>query len=336
MSQGRPPVAAAVAEVPASTANLGPGFDTLAMALELRVRVVLRWVDAPGPQAPAWPPRLVSAQVLGEGAGGLPTDASNRVWQAALRLFEAIEPPSWAVGRAVSLEEENLIPLAAGLGSSAAAAVGGLWAANALCGTPLAYRRLLDMAASMEGHADNAAAAALGGLVACARYGERVEAIRVPMPRGELVAVVAVPQRQLPTEAARRALPTGVAFGEAVASVGGCALTLAALTTGRWEALKEAMASDRLHQPYRRALVPGLEEAMEAALQAGAFGAALSGAGPSVLAFSRPHLADEVGRAMVRAFASRGEAARRMTLQPAAEGVRVKTLGYGGERQGTG
>lgn len=320
-----PPVEAASAEVPASSANLGPGFDALAVALELRLRVTMRWVPVTAGQG-GWPPPLVSLVAAGEGADRIERDAGhNRVWQAALQLFQAVAPPPWAGGWGVEVEEANAIPLAAGLGSSAAAAVAGLWAANALMGSPVSYRRLLDMAAGMEGHADNAAAAALGGFVVSRMEGDgTVTAVRVPVPRGELVAAVAVPQFALPTHQARQVLPETVALGDAVFNLGGAALVVAAFTTGRFELLREAMA-DRLHQPYRRSLVPGLEAAMRAAVEAGAYGAALSGAGPSVLALCRPHQAEAVGAAMARGFAEHGQAARWLVLELASEGVRLRS-----------
>lgn len=319
-----PPIEAATVEVPASSANLGPGFDALALALELRLRVTMRWVPVQDGQG-GWPPPLVSLLAAGEGAERLERGPENRIWQAALRLFEAVEPPEWAEAWGVEVEEANAIPLTAGLGSSAAAAVAGLWAANALVGSPVPYRRLLDLAAGMEGHADNAAAAALGGFVV-SRMGPdgAVTAVRVPVPRGELAAAVAVPRFALPTQQARRVLPEAVALGDAVFNLGGSALVVGALTTGRFELLREAMA-DRLHQPYRRSLVPGLEAAMQAAVDAGAYGAALSGAGPSVLALCRPHEAEAIGAAMARAFAAHGQTARWLVLEPASEGARLRS-----------
>lgn len=312
-----------IVEAPASSANLGAGFDALAVALELRLHVEFRWVRLERPDA-GWPPRLASMALTGEGAGELPVDATNRVWQAALRVFETAPAPAWAGGWAVEIAQANAIPIGAGLGSSAAAAVAGLWGANAALGTPLSYRRLLDMAGALEGHADNAAAAALGGLVACRMAGESVRAMRVPVPRGELAVVVALPERRLATEAARGVLPSTVPLADAAFNVGQSALTVAALTTGQFEHLRDSMI-DRLHQPYRESLVPALPRVIEAALHAGAWGAALSGAGPSVMAFSRPDRAGEVGRAMVQAFGAWGEMARYLEIAIASEGVRVRT-----------
>ncbi|WP_324667475.1 homoserine kinase [Geochorda subterranea] len=335
------PIEAAWVDVPASTANLGPGFDALGLALELRLRVTMRWVATEGgPQA--WPPALAGLTVTGEGAGRIERGAANRLWQAAQAVFGRIEAPSWARGRAVEVEAHNAIPVGAGLGSSAAAAVAGLWAANALAGSPLSYGTLLEMAAAMEGHADNAAAAALGGLVV-ARRGRTgaVTAIRVPLPRGELVAALAVPDFALPTERARRVLPATVSREDAVFNVGGASLTVAALTTGRFEVLAEAMA-DRLHQPHRSALVPGLDAAMEAAVVAGAYGAALSGAGPSVVALCPSHRGDEVAVAMAGAMSRNGLQVRAMVLPVATEGARLRVRrrasapGAGGDERESG
>lgn len=318
-----PAVREAVVEVPASSANLGPGFDALAIALELRLRVSMRWVAAPQASG-EWPPSLARLLVTGEGADEIDRSPdSNRVWRAATRVFEAATPPPWAGGLAVEIEEANAIPLAAGLGSSAAAAVAGLWGANALAGSPFSYEQLLAMAAAIEGHADNAAAAALGGFVVCRMDAGAVTAVRIPVPRGELAAVVAVPPLKLPTERARQVLPAEVAFADAVFNVGGASLVVAALTTGRFELLREAMA-DRLHQPHRQALVPGLDAVMRAALEAGAYGACLSGSGPAVLALCRTHQAEPVGDAMVQAFSRHHLNARRFTLELASEGARLR------------
>lgn len=320
-------------EVPASSANLGPGFDALALALELRLRVRMRWAPAQG-GGWSWPPPLLRLTVSGEGADRLEQGPDNLVWRAALELLRTVPPPDGTQGWGVEVEAANPIPVGAGLGSSAAAAVAGLWAANALVGGPLPYRRLLEMAAAMEGHADNAAAAALGGFVACRMEpGGGVTAVRVPVPRGELAAAVAVPSFPLPTHEARRVLPRSVAFADAVFNVGGATLAVGALTTGRFELLRAAMA-DRLHQPYRLPLVPGAEAVMQAALDAGAYGAALSGAGPSVLALCRPDRCDAVGAAMAGAFSAHGQAARWLSLELASEGVRLRSRRPGGATGG--
>lgn len=323
-------------EAPASSANLGPGFDSLGVALELRLRV--RWRLYPAAarvgSPPDWPPVLASLEVAGEGANRLSRGPDNRIWAAALRAFQAMDREQalrWAAERlgvagggwAVAVEASSAIPPASGLGSSAAAAVAGLWGANALFGNPLPYERLLELACEMEGHPDNAAACALGGWTVAARRGGRTVAVRIAVPRGELVAVVGLPPVELSTQAARQVLPKEVSLADAVFSLSGAALTAACLTMGRWELLRWAM-EDRLHQPARLNLVPGAALALEMALQAGAYGACLSGAGPSVLALAPPWRAQEVAGALQQAFARHGMECRTWVLEVADEGVRVR------------
>lgn len=324
----------AMAEAPASAANLGPGFDALGVALELRlqVRMSLRpRVDGEG-AGPTWPPALGSLRVAGEAAGQVEEGPDNLVWKAAVAAFERMGPPSRELapgesapaGWVVDVTTRGAIPLASGLGSSAAAVVAGMWAANALFGAPLAYEELLNLAAAVEGHPDNVAPAYLGGWVAAGVRDGRVVAVRIPAPRGEVVAVVAVPAMKLPTAQARQVLARSVGLGDAVFNLQGAALVAACVTTGRWAWLQAAM-QDRLHQPVRLPLVPGAESAIRQAVAAGAYGACLSGAGPSVLAVAPPWRADEVGAAMEDAFAAAGLACRRLVLAVADEGVRVRT-----------
>lgn len=283
--------------VPATTANLGAGFDCLGLALSL-----FNEVDAEEAEG-------LEIQVEGEGAGELPTDATNLVWRAARRVFDH-------VGRApsgVRLHLRNAIPLESGLGSSAAATVAGLLIGNALLGNPLDDATVLDLAVDMEGHPDNVAPALLGGLVVAGRADSGrllVETVAVP----PLTAVVVMPAFRLSTAQARRALPATVPMADAVFNLSHTALTLLALQRGDHAALAEAMA-DRLHQPYRAPLAPGLTAALDVARELGA-AAAISGAGPAVIAFrsARP---DEVGEAMRDSFAKAGLGARVWLLETA-------------------
>lgn len=353
---GRPPAGGAggpalevTVEAPASSANLGPGFDCLGLALELRLRVHmrLRAVLSPAGQGFAWPPTLAGLTVAGEGARRLPRGTENRIWQAALRAFEAMDAEQasrWAARRlgvegpcgwAVEVEAASAIPPASGMGSSAAAAVSGLWGANALFGAPLAYEQLLDLATEMEGHPDNAAACALGGWTVAARRAGRTLAVRVAAPRGEVAAVVGLPPVELYTEQARRALPQSVSLEQAVFNLSGAALVTACITMGRWELLRGAM-EDRLHQPARLPLIPGAAAAMERAVAAGAYGACLSGAGPSVLALAPPWRAAEVAAAIQLGFAEHGLDCRIWKLEVADEGVRVRMGSKGSPEEGAG
>ncbi len=262
--------------VPASSANLGPGFDCLSLALGLYNQVEMEIL-----------PEGWEIRVAGEGGPDIPTDESNLVLQAARQVFSRIRVHP--TGLRLSLS--NKIPPARGLGSSAAAVVGGLVAANALSGSRLSTGELLKLAAKMEGHPDNVAPALLGGLTIAVQEGPEVIALKLEPPAG-LIVLAAVPAFPLATRRARQVLPTRVTREDAVFSLGRAALLVGAMTTGRLDLLRTAMA-DRLHQPFREQLVPGLRDVIAAALDAGALGVALSGSGPSVIALS--DRSDKVG-----------------------------------------
>ncbi len=302
MMSDRP--AAVTVRVPATTANLGPGYDCLGLALGLHNEVTLALADEP------------TVAIEGEGAQSLPRDASHLVLGAARAATEAAgaEPP------ALSLHQANRIPLARGLGSSSAAIVGGIMAANELLGLGLSVRRVLDIATGIEGHPDNVAPALLGGLTVCCTVGDEVLVERLEVAPG-LSCVVAVPDFEVPTHDARRVLPDTVTHADAVFNLCRASLIVAALVSGDFAVLGEAMR-DRLHQPYRAHLVPGMEEAIAAALATGAHGAALSGSGPTIAAFVGD-AGEEVGRAMVNAFERAGVAARTRALRLSSGGAAV-------------
>ncbi len=290
--------------VPATTANLGAGYDCLGLALALHNEVAL----ALAPES--------SVEVEGEGADSLPRDGTHMVLRAARRAAEAAGeslPP-------LALRQVNRIPLARGLGSSSAAIVGGVIGANELLGLALSERTMLDVATEVEGHPDNVAPAMLGGLTVCCTVGDEVLVQRLAVAEG-LSCVVAIPDFEVATHRARRVLPETVDHADAVFNLSRAGLTVAALVSGSFDLLREAMR-DRLHQPYRAHLVPGMEEAIEAALKAGARSAALSGSGPTVAAFVTDG-GEEVGAAMVNAFRRAGTAARAQELPLSAEGARV-------------
>ena len=275
--------------VPATSANLGPGFDVLGLALGLYNEIVYEEADR------------VSVTVEGEGAGRLDTGAGNVVARAALMAHEAAGRPF--TGAAIQCV--NRIPTARGLGSSAAAWVGGLVAANATLGSPLDRDAVLALACRAEGHPDNVAAALLGGLTVSCVSGDRVSAVSLPMP-ADLGWVVLVPRIESATREARAVLPDTVTRADAVFNLQRMGLLLAALASGRVDVLGVAM-EDRLHQPQRQALFPWMEAVRRAALDAGALGCVLSGAGPSLLAAVRG-AARPVARAMEGAWSLAGVA----------------------------
>ena len=253
--------------VPATSANLGPGFDALGLALALYNEVEAREADG------------VTVRVEGEGAGRLPAGADNVVARGVRLAYDA----SGQAFKGVALRCVNRVPTARGLGSSAAAWVGGLAAGNALCGGGLPRDQLVALAARAEGHPDNVAAAVLGGLtVSSVRADGAVTAISLPVPTA-LTWVALIPETTSSTAEARAVLPTSVPRADAVFNLQRVALLLAALQSGRTEALAAAL-DDRLHQPYRLALFPWMPAVVAAALEAGALGCVLSGAGPALLA----------------------------------------------------
>ncbi len=308
------PPSAVHVRVPATTANLGPGFDVLGLALDL-------WNDLWVQVLPQDHPADV-VDIAGEGATQLPRDASHRSLQAAQAVFDAVGH----LRPRLYLRAHNRIPLGSGLGSSAAAALAGALAANALLGRPLTRTALLALVTDLEGHPDNAAPALYGGLTACGPDARgRVWVRRLPVAEawldGGLVVWVALPQVELSTQAARAALPKRIPLHDAVHNLAHAVLVLEAFRLADPDLLAQGM-HDRWHQPYRLPLIPGAAAALAAAREAGAWAVALSGAGPSVAAFAGPE-AEGVGSAMQAAFRAAGVAARVWALRPARQGARV-------------
>jgi homoserine kinase len=296
-------------DVPATTANLGAGFDTLAMALDLATII----------EVEAIPPDVEPAfhvEVRGEGEGLLPTGRRNRFISALIEGLEDAGVETTGTGWHVRMD--NRIPVTRGLGSSASATVAALVAADSLLDGALGQERILELAAIAEGHADNAAAAVYGGLCVVAHVAGAPRAIRIDPPK-DLLAALYIPDKHLSTAAMRAALPERVPFADAVHNVGAAALTVAALSEGRLDLLA-AGTVDRLHEPYRAAAYPELPELIEAALSAGAKGACLSGAGPTVLAFSD----DVVAAATIAAAMERRAQSLGMTGRAAVQSVRAE------------
>lgn len=305
--------------VPATTANLGPGFDVLALALRLYNTVEMEVGSGKSE-------KKLQIDIVGEGEDNLPRDRRNIVYRAAKLVFDRFH----FAPRTLHIKLVNRIPLASGLGSSAAARIGGLVSANRLCGGRLSREELLNLAAEIEGHADNVSAAMVGGLtVSCisspkGRKGKKIEIVKLDPP-GNLSCVVCIPNFQIMTSRARKILPRTVKFEQAVFTSSRVAMLLAALIRKRYELLGMAM-EDRLHQPYRRRLVKGMEVVFEEALRAGALGVSLSGAGPSILAFtasSPPSCAEKVGKAMRKAFAKHKVESRYLVLGIDKQGTKI-------------
>ena len=264
--------AAVRVRVPATVANLGPGFDAVGVAVRMHLEIDIE-------------PRRDSIEIMveGEGAEELPQDSTNLVIRSMNSFFDHIgrRPPGYAV------RVRNPIPLAAGLGSSAAAVVGGLYAARAVTERNVPQIEMVQLATSLEGHPDNVLPALLGGLVVCYRTGDGtvdqadLRYFRME-PSERLVPIIAVPREGFSTAEARRALPKQVSFADAQFTASRAALLVGGLSTGAGaEVLADAM-NDRLHEPHRLKLMPETA-AVHAELRAAGLPVALAGAGPSLL-----------------------------------------------------
>lgn len=301
-------------EVPASAANLGAGYDCVGLALALTNKVEV--------EVRGWSRGEIELTVDGEGQDELTEDRDNRFVrgvEAALRAARGELPD----GVGWRIEMHNQIPLARGLGSSAAATVGGLLAGNALLGDPLSSADVLRLATELEGHPDNAAAALLGGFVVSASTPDGVEAIRFDAPR-DLRAVLFIPDLRLPTGEMRDVLPATVPFEDAAANLAAVAIGVAGLAKGRFDLLGR-LTVDRLHEPYRVAIFPALPQLVDAARGAGALGACLSGAGSAVLAFADSLTAiSRIEGAFAAAAADTDLTGRVLVVAPRNAGAKVK------------
>jgi homoserine kinase len=289
---------------PATSANLGPGFDCLAVALDLGNAVVIS--RRPGP---------LQVRVTGEGAGELAEDASNLVCRALATGLDSLE--------GLHVECRNRIPLGRGLGSSAAAVCAGLVAANALGQLRWTPDELLARASAIEGHADNAAACLNGGMVAVT---PGPVARPLPVPEG-LAFVAVVPETRTSTEEARRALPASVPLSDAAASLAGAVGLVMALGEGRLADLPGVLGTDRLHEPYRGPLVPAIDQIRALVDGRDCLGATVSGSGPSMLLWCREEAAAGLVQAAEAALAVAGVRGRARPSKPSAAGVRARWTG---------
>lgn len=292
--------------IPATTANLGPGFDCLAMTLDLWNEVTFS-MGSGGFQI----------DIEGEGKGRIVSTPENLIartfWDLTYRLGRTIPA-------GLRIRCNNQIPVGSGLGSSASAVLAGLVGANKFWGEPFQEHELMRIASDLEGHPDNAAAAFLGGLVIVTQNGNEIIARRKDVPDMDLIYVL--PQVDLSTRAARAALPAQVSMKDAVFNLGRTALVVDALEQGDLDLLGKVM-DDRLHQSYRLALIPGAQQALQAAKQAGAAAAVISGAGPGMLAFVCGD-SDPVMTAMQNAFRMAGKTSRAWKLRTTNLGLSIE------------
>ena len=292
--------------VPATTANLGPGFDSLGLALDINNTVAVEMGHS------------FSISISGEGAQSLDRSPRNLVYRAMAAVYERVGQPV----PHFRLACHNEIPLRRGLGSSAAAAAGGLVAANLLCGQPLPAEELIRLGTALEGHPDNIAPAILGGCQISVLEGEKVLTAPLPWPPA-LKAVLFIPDFEMATAQARSILPSQVSRADAIYNISRTALLVAALATGRLEHLRVA-TQDRLHQPARQALFPAMGLIFEAALAAGALGAFLSGGGSTILALARDSF-EAIAEAMAQAARGAGITGRTRLTRASAQGAHLLT-----------
>jgi len=257
-----------VVKVPATSANMGPGFDSLGIALDV-------WNEVRISKGP------FSIKIDGTGEEELPKDTSNLVYKSFCKVFEEIDE----IVPEVKLSCTNRIPLTRGMGSSSAALIGGLMSGNAMAGSPLSTSEILNIGAKIEKHPDNVAPALLGGVQIGIYDQEKLITANVPFPE-DLKVVLYVPNQVMPTDQARNILAPKVAREDAVYNIGRSALLVQSLVTGDLQNLKYA-TQDMLHQPQRQKQFFPMKNIIKAAMEAGAFGAFLSGAGSSILAFTK-------------------------------------------------
>jgi homoserine kinase len=299
-------------KVPATTANLGPGFDALGLALNL-------WNET---EFVATNDRNIALTIEGEGKGILPCDTNNSIVDAAMQIYNKVGKPC----NGLRIHCLNHVPLSSGLGSSSTALLTGMLGANAMLGNPFTDEEIMNLAIKTEGHPDNVAPAMLGGLVASIVYEDRVISLKLPVRanRSPIHMTIVLPNFDFPTKQARAILPKQVDRKDAIYNISRAVLVTEALRTGDLDLLGNAM-SDALHQPYRLPLIPGAQAAMDAARRAGAAAVALSGAGPSLIAFSAKE-DPAIGAAMKQAFEQAGLESRIFELVTSYEGAEVTII----------
>ncbi|MGL5509609.1 MAG: homoserine kinase [Microcoleaceae cyanobacterium] len=295
--------------VPATTANLGPGFDCIGLALSLYNQFLFSPLTQNG--------KTLQISAAGPEADRVSLDADNLVYQAFGKLYTDIGqsvPP-------VSIDIHLGIPQARGLGSSATAIVGGLVGANQMAGQPLSQEQLLKLAIAIEGHPDNVVPAFLGGCRLAASAQDDWTICEIPW-HPDIVPVVAIPDFELSTAAARQVLPAEYSRADAIFNTAHLGLLVRALETGNRDWLKVAM-QDRIHQPYRQSLIKGYAEVRQAAIEAGAYEMVISGAGPTLLALTNQTDALAVAEAMGKTWQTHDVKAIVQVLPVDSQGVQV-------------
>lgn len=296
----------ATARIPASTTNLGPGFDVLGLALQLYSTVTLE-IDADNTEV----------VVSGVDVDKIPNTPEHIAFRAVELIYQrsGIDKP-----KSIKLSIANGIPAIRGLGGSGTAILGGLLTANILCETPFTESDILNFASELEGHPDNVSASLYGGIVISVQEDDRIHTIQLECDPA-LHIVLAIPDFTLSTKKARDILPRTVDFTDAIYNISRCSLLVASIATGKLEKFTLAM-KDRLHQPYRSQLIPGFDKVVEVATAAGALSVTLSGAGPTIAAYCLENM-EKVGKQMQGVFQNQNIACEIIILQADQEGASV-------------
>lgn len=291
-------------DIPATSANLGAGFDALGLALTMYNRVWMEEAD--------------SLQISTTDSIKVPTDESNLIYWAAKHLYEIC-------GKSLPglrIRQENNIPMARGLGSSSACIVAGILGANRLLASPLSQTDLINLAAKIEGHPDNTSPAISGGLVASAMEGERVYSVSVPVSE-KIAFAVMIPPFELKTEKARGVLPATYAREDTVYNLSRSALMTASLFSGDLQNLRVAV-QDRIHQPYRSGLIENYDNVFRMSYELGSLGTYVSGAGPTIISMIDASAADAFGRDCAAHLEERGVSGWRVEiLHTDSEGAKI-------------
>lgn len=295
-----------IVQVPATTANIGPGFDCFGAALTLYNQFKFNRIDTE-----------TSIIVTGTDAAKINLDKTNLLYQAFMKFYEHMNltPPS------VAIEIQLGVPPARGLGSSATAIVGGLVAGNYLAGNPLPRDEIAQMAIAMEGHPDNVVPALVGNCILSVLSQKGWQFVPIPWQE-EIIPVVAIPEFQLSTKEARQVLPLQISDADAIFNIAHFGLLLRGLETGNGDWLNSAL-DDKLHQPYRESLIKGFKEIKKEAIAAGAYGMVISGAGPTLLALVPKRQVFVVCQAIEQAYEKQEIKVKVRSLLLDKEGTRI-------------
>ena len=295
--------------IPASSANLGPGFDCLGLALKLYLYLEMEEIEEG---------LIIEGQ--GEGAEELDQGEDNLIWKSAELVLKKAGGDKSKKG--LKIKTFNQIPFTRGLGSSAAAIIGGIMGAARIYKIELSFQEMLGLALSLEGHLDNIVPALVGGLtLAYKTEQEEIKWARIETS-ADLRAVLAIPDFSLSTEEMRRVLPSKTSLADAVFNLSRSALLVNALQNSNWEVLAEAM-EDKLHQPFRAPFIPGIEEMFSQIKRTGLAGVALSGSGPSIVSLTKRGSEELISKIMKNIFFKEGIDCRILVLETDLEGTKI-------------